>query len=330
MGIKIALAGNPNCGKTTMFNALTGANQYVGNWPGVTVEKKEGKLKGKRKNDDIIVTDLPGIYSLSPYTLEEVVSRDYILNDDPDVIIDLVDATNIERNLYLTTQLIETGVPIVETSALKQTGLDTLIETAIKVANKKEVDLPREIFSKEMEAAVADVKGVLPDTISEDKKRWYAVKFLENDSKVVESMNLSAAAKAAVDKDRKELETKDKLTTSDKIDRIVTNRILGIPIFIAVMFVVYYISVTTIGTIVTDWTNDTFVVAIQDIASKGLEAAGVSSVIEGLVVDGIIGGIGAVLGFVPVPFPFYPGRLWIYGTYCVRYGPCIQTLRTVW
>ena len=358
MGIKIALAGNPNCGKTTMFNALTGANQYVGNWPGVTVEKKEGKLKGKRKNDDIIVTDLPGIYSLSPYTLEEVVSRDYILNDDPDVIIDLVDATNIERNLYLTTQLIETGVPvvialnmtdllekrgikidtnrlsmlldcpIVETSALKQTGLDTLIETAIKVANKKEVDLPREIFSKEMEAAVADVKGVLPDTISEDKKRWYAVKFLENDSKVVESMNLSAAAKAAVDKDRKELETKhdddmesivtderykfiqkivettvkkgkDKLTTSDKIDRIVTNRILGIPIFIAVMFVVYYISVTTIGTIVKDWTNDTFVVAIQDIASKGLEAAGVSSVIEGLVVDGIIGGIGAVLGFVP-------------------------------
>jgi ferrous iron transport protein B len=218
--------------------------------------------------------------------------------------------------------------PIVETSALKQTGLDTLIETAIKVVNKKEVDLPREIFSKEMEAAVADVKGVLPDTISEDKKRWYAVKFLENDSKVVESMNLSAAAKAAVDKDRKELETKhdddmesivtderykfiqkivettvkkgkDKLTTSDKIDRIVTNRILGIPIFIAVMFVVYYISVTTIGTIVTDWTNDTFVVAVQDLASKGLEAAGVSSVIEGLVVDGIIGGIGAVLGFVP-------------------------------
>ena len=358
MGIKIALAGNPNCGKTTMFNALTGANQYVGNWPGVTVEKKEGKLKGKRKNDDIVVTDLPGIYSLSPYTLEEVVSRDYILNDDPDVIIDLVDATNIERNLYLTTQLIETGVPvvialnmtdllekrgikidtkrlsmlldcpIVETSALKQTGLDALVETAIKVANKKEVDLPREIFSKEMEAAVADVKGVLPDTISEDKKRWYAVKFLENDSKVVESMNLSAAAKSAVDKDRKELETKhdddmesivtderykfiqkivettvkkgkDKLTTSDKIDRIVTNRILGIPIFIAVMFIVYYISVTTIGTIVTDWTNDTFVGAIQDIASKGLEAAGVSSVIEGLVVDGIIGGIGAVLGFVP-------------------------------
>ena len=200
MAIKIALAGNPNCGKTTMFNALTGANQYVGNWPGVTVEKKEGKLKGHK---DVTIMDLPGIYSLSPYTLEEVVSRDYVLKENPDVIIDLVDATNIERNLYLTTQLIETGVPvvialnmtdllekrgikidtnrlsmlldcpIVETSALKQTGLDTLIETAIKVANKKEVDLPREIFSKEMEAAVADVKGVLPDTISEDKKRWY-------------------------------------------------------------------------------------------------------------------------------------------------------------
>ena len=358
MGIKIALAGNPNCGKTTMFNALTGANHYVGNWPGVTVEKKEGKLKGKRKNDDIIVTDLPGIYSLSPYTLEEVVSRDYILNDNPDVIIDLVDSTNIERNLYLATQLIETGVPvvialnmtdllekrgikidtkrlsmlldcpIVETSALKQTGLDALVETAIKVANKKEVDLPREIFSKELEEAITNVKGVLPDSISEDKKRWYAVKFLENDSKVVESMNLSAAAKAAVDKDRKDLETKhdddmesivtderykfiqkvvdttvkkgkDKLTTSDKIDRIVTNRILGIPIFIAVMFVVYYISVTTIGTIVTDWTNDTFVGAIQDIVSKGLESVGVNSVLEGLVVDGIIGGLGAVLGFVP-------------------------------
>ena len=358
MGIKIALAGNPNCGKTTMFNALTGANQYVGNWPGVTVEKKEGKLKGKRKNDDIIVTDLPGIYSLSPYTLEEVVSRDYILNDDPDVIIDLVDATNIERNLYLTTQLIETGVPvvialnmtdllekrgikidtnrlsmlldcpIVETSALKQTGLDTLIETAIKVANKKEVDLPREIFSKEMEAAVADVKGVLPDTISEDKKRWYAVKFLENDSKVVESMKLSGAAAQTVEAQRKALEKKhdddmesivtderykfiqkivsttvqkgkEKLTTSDKIDRIVTNRFLGIPIFMLVMWIVYYISVTTIGTFVTDWTNDTFVGAIQEVVGGFLENAGASDLILSLVVDGIIGGIGAVLGFVP-------------------------------
>ena len=358
MAIKIALAGNPNCGKTTMFNALTGANQYVGNWPGVTVEKKEGKLKSKKTKEEVIVTDLPGIYSMSPYTLEEVVSRDYVLKENPDVIIDLVDATNIERNLYLTTQLIETGVPVVialnmadllakrgikidvkrlsmlldcpiiETSALKGEGLDKLIDEAVKVAKKSEIDLPKDIFSAELEGAVAEVKSVLPSSVSEEKKRWYAVKFLENDSKVVESMNLSAAAKAAVDKDRKELETKhdddmesivtderykfiqkivettvkkgkDKLTTSDKIDRIVTNRILGIPIFIAVMFVVYYISVTTIGTIVTDWTNDTFVVAVQDLASKGLEAVGVSSVIEGLVVDGIIGGIGAVLGFVP-------------------------------
>ena len=358
MGIKIALAGNPNCGKTTMFNALTGANQYVGNWPGVTVEKKEGKLKGKRKNDDIVVTDLPGIYSLSPYTLEEVVSRDYILNDNPDVIIDLVDATNIERNLYLTTQLIETGVPvvialnmtdllekrgikidtkrlsmlldcpIVETSALKQTGLDALVETAIKVANKKEVDLPREIFSKEMEAAVADVKGVLPDTISEDKKRWYAIKFLENDEKVKESIKLSASAQSTVDSKRQAIEKKhdddmesivtderytfiqkivnttvkkgkDKLTVSDKIDRIVTNRILGIPIFIAIMWLVYYVSVTTVGTFVTDWTNDVFVVAIQDFASNILGSIGAGDMVMGLVVDGIIGGLGAVLGFVP-------------------------------
>ena len=213
MAIKIALAGNPNCGKTTMFNALTGANQYVGNWPGVTVEKKEGKLKGKKgKGEDIIVTDLPGIYSLSPYTLEEVVSRDYVLKENPDVIIDLVDATNIERNLYLTTQLIETGVPvvialnmadllakrgikidvkrlsmlldcpIVETSALKGEGLDKLIDEAVKVAKKSEIDLPKDIFSEELEGAVAEVKSVLPSSVSEEKKRWYAIKFLENDS----------------------------------------------------------------------------------------------------------------------------------------------------
>ena len=359
MAIKIALAGNPNCGKTTMFNALTGANQYVGNWPGVTVEKKEGKLKGKKgKGEDIIVTDLPGIYSLSPYTLEEVVSRDYVLKENPDVIIDLVDATNIERNLYLTTQLIETGVPVVialnmadllekrgikidtkrlsmlldcpiiETSALRGEGLDKLIDEAVKVAKSSKVDLPKEIFSKDMEAAIAEVKDVLPTSVTDDKKRWYAVKFLENDEKVKEAMKLSASGQSLVDTKRQELEkqhdddmesivtderykfiqkivnttvkkAKDKLTVSDKIDRIVTNRILGIPIFIAVMWLVYYVSVTTVGTFVTDWTNDVFVVAIQDFFSNILGSIGAGDMVTGLVVDGIIGGLGAVLGFVP-------------------------------
>lgn len=359
MAIKIALAGNPNCGKTTMFNALTGANQYVGNWPGVTVEKKEGRLKGKRgKGEDIIVTDLPGIYSMSPYTLEEVVSRDYILKENPDVIIDLVDATNIERNLYLTTQLIETGVPVVialnmadllekrgikidvkrlsmlldcpiiETSALKGEGLDKLIDEAVKTAKKSSVDLPKEIFSKEMEEAVSEVKKVLPESITEDKKRWYAVKFLENDEKVKEATKLSASAQSVVDSKRQALEKKhdddmesivtderytfiqkivnttvkkgkDKLTVSDKIDRIVTNRILGIPIFIAIMWLVYYVSVTTVGTFVTDWTNDVFVVAVQDFFSNILGSIGAGDMVQGLVVDGIIGGLGAVLGFVP-------------------------------
>ena len=359
MAIKIALAGNPNCGKTTMFNALTGANQYVGNWPGVTVEKKEGKLKGKKgKGEDIIVTDLPGIYSLSPYTLEEVVSRDYVLKENPDVIIDLVDATNIERNLYLTTQLIETGVPVVialnmadllekrgikidtkrlsmlldcpiiETSALRGEGLDKLIDEAVKVAKSSKVDLPKEIFSKDMEAAIDEVKGVLPTSVTDDKKRWYAVKFLENDEKVKEAMKLSASGQSLVDTKRQELEkqhyddmesivtderykfiqrivnttvkkAKHNLTVSDKIDRIVTNRILGIPIFVAVMWLVYYVSVTTVGTFVTDWTNDVFVVAIQDFFTNILTSIGAGDLVMGLVVDGIIGGLGAVLGFVP-------------------------------
>ena len=358
MDIKIALAGNPNCGKTTMFNALTGANQYVGNWPGVTVEKKEGKLKGKRKDENIIITDLPGIYSLSPYTLEEVVSRDYILNENPDVIINLVDATNIERNLYLTTQLIETGVPVVialnmadllkkrnikidikrlsmllncpiiETSALKQTGLDALIDEAVKVAHQKEVDLPKDIFSSELEKSIEEVEDQLPASIGLDKKRWYAIKLLENDSKVVERLKEKIANQAIIDHQRITLEKKhdadmesivtderyqfiqkvvsstvkkggEKLTISDKIDKIVTNRILGIPIFIAVMFIVYYVSVTTVGTWVTDWTNDVFVVAIQDAVGSFLTSIGTGDIVQGLVVDGIIGGLGAVLGFVP-------------------------------
>ena len=356
--LKLHLPETPNCGKTTMFNALTGANQYVGNWPGVTVEKKEGKLKSKKTKEEVIVTDLPGIYSMSPYTLEEVVSRDYVLKENPDVIIDLVDATNIERNLYLTTQLIETGVPVVialnmadllakrgikidvkrlsmlldcpiiETSALKGEGLDKLIDEAVKVAKKSEIDLPKDIFSAELEGAVAEVKSVLPSSVSEEKKRWYAVKFLENDSKVVESMKLSGAAAQTVEAQRRALEKKhdddmesivtderykfiqkivsttvqkgkEKLTTSDKIDRIVTNRFLGIPIFMLVMWIVYYVSVTTVGTFVTDWTNDVFVVAIQDAATSALSAIGAGDMVMGLVVDGIIGGLGAVLGFVP-------------------------------
>ena len=358
MAIRIALAGNPNCGKTTMFNALTGANQYVGNWPGVTVEKKEGKLKSKKVKEEVVVTDLPGIYSLSPYTLEEVVSRDYLLKENPDVIVDLVDATNIERNLYLTTQLIETGVPvvialnmadllekrgikidvarlsmlldcpIVETSALKGEGLDKLIDEAIKTAKKKEADLPKEIFNNDLEDAVSAAAEVLPSSIDANKKRWYAVKFLEKDSKVAESVKLTDSAAKKIEELRAGLEKshdddmesivtderykfiqkivgttvkkgKDKLTTSDKIDKIVTNRILGIPIFIAVMFVVYYISVTTIGTIVTDWTNDTFVGGIQEIVGGFLEGIGTNDVVTSLVVDGVIGGVGAVLGFVP-------------------------------
>lgn len=390
MSVKIALAGNPNCGKTTLFNALTGANQYVGNWPGVTVEKKEGKLNGYK---DVIITDLPGIYSLSPYTLEEVVSRDYLLKDDPDVIVNLVDATNIERNLYLTTQMIETGIPvvialnmadllakrgikidierlsmlldcpIVETSALKQTGLDKLIDEAVKVAKKKEVDLPKEIFSKELEAAVAEVESVLPADITENKKRWYAVKFLENDSKVVESTPLSASGKSVVENARKAIEeahdddmesivtderykfiqkvvgtavkkSGEKLTVSDKIDQIVTNRFLGIPIFMLVMWIVYYISVTTIGTFVTDWTNDTFVGAIQEVVGGFLENAGASDLILSLVVDGIIGRSGSSTWFRssdgdPVPVPVHPGRLRLHGTYRIRYGPCIPSLRSV-
>ena len=356
MGIKIALAGNPNCGKTTMFNALTGSNQYVGNWPGVTVEKKEGHLKYK-KGEDVIVTDLPGIYSLSPYTLEEVVSRDYILKENPDVIIDLVDATNIERNLYLTTQLIETGVPVVialnmsdllekrgiqvdverlsmllgckviKTSALKETGLKEVVDEAIKTAKKVDHKLPEAMFSSDVESAISSVRNQLVD-ISDYEKRWYAIKLLERDEKVIAEVKLSADDAKTVENTAKGLEEKldndtesiftderynyiqkvvsttvkkreEKLTVSDKIDRIVTNRILGIPIFIAIMWLVYYVSVTTVGTFVTDWTNDVFVVSIQDFLTGVLTSLGASELLIQLIVDGIVGGVGAVIGFAP-------------------------------
>ena len=355
MSVTIALAGNPNCGKTTMFNALTGANQYVGNWPGVTVEKKEGKLKNQK---DVTVTDLPGIYSLSPYTLEEVVSRDYLLKEKPDVIIDLVDATNIERNLYLATQLLEIGIPvvialnmvdllkknnihinvkglssalgcpIVETSALKGTGLKEVVDEAIKCANQHRVPSKQMEFPKAVEKAVNEIEGLVPVNISEENRRWYAVKLLERDSKVKEGLNLPASAQSRIEEIASELEKAEdddtesivtdgryqyiqkvvsanvkrsgnKMTVSDKIDRIVTNRILGLPIFILTMFIVYYVSVTTVGTMVTDWTNDSFVGGIQGVVSDGLGNAGVADWLVSLVSDGIIGGLGAVLGFVP-------------------------------
>lgn len=355
MSVTIALAGNPNCGKTTMFNALTGANQYVGNWPGVTVEKKEGKLKNKK---DVTVTDLPGIYSLSPYTLEEVVSRDYLLKEKPDVIIDLVDATNIERNLYLATQLLEIGIPvvialnmvdllkknnihinvkglssalgcpIVETSALKGTGLKEVVDEAIKCANQHRVLSKQMEFPKAVEKAVNEIEGLVPANISEENRRWYAVKLLERDSKVKEGLNLPVSAQSRIEEIASELEKAEdddtesivtdgryqyiqkvvsanvkrsgnKMTVSDKIDRIVTNRILGLPIFILTMFIVYYVSVTTVGTMVTDWTNDSFVGTIQSVVSDGLGNAGVADWLVSLVSDGIIGGLGAVLGFVP-------------------------------
>lgn len=358
MAIKIALAGNPNCGKTTMFNAMTGANQYVGNWPGVTVEKKEGRLRGKHKKDDVIVTDLPGIYSLSPYTLEEVVSRDYLLRENPDVIVNLVDATNIERNLYLTTQLIETGIPVVvalnmadlikkrgikidaarlstllgcsvvETSALRSQGLEQLADEAIRACGQNNSTLSKQVFSQTIEDAIHQLEVLLPVHIPAHEKRWYAIKVLEKDSKVMETLSVSAELKAKAETLRTSLESdldsdiesiitderyafiqklvqatvkkpNMKMTVSDKIDKIVTNRFLGIPIFALVMIVVYGVSVTTVGTLVTDWTNDVFVVAIQDFVARILEVIGAGTIVSSLVVDGVIGGIGAVLGFVP-------------------------------
>ncbi|MDD7698534.1 MAG: ferrous iron transport protein B, partial [Spirochaetia bacterium] len=354
MSIKIALAGNPNCGKTTMFNGLTGSNQYVGNWPGVTVEKKEGKLKG---NKDVTITDLPGIYSLSPYTMEEVVSRDYLIKDKPDAILDVVDSTNIERNLYLTTQLLELdspvvialnmidvlkkkgdkidvqklsdelGVSIVETSALKEKGIKEAALKAVETAGntKKENKVK---FSSEVEKAILEVEEKLPKDISSNLFRWYAIKLIERDKVVLENINLSDAEKKSVEEIISGLEKKfdddsesiitnerynfitdiikrcvkkssEKLTASDKIDKIVTNKWLGIPIFLVVMWAIYFISVTTVGTWMTDWANDSLVAGIQDGVAGWLEGLGAHEVLIDCIVNGIIGGLGAILGFVP-------------------------------
>ena len=344
MAIRIALAGNPNCGKTTMFNNLTGSNQYVGNWPGVTVEKKEGKLKGKK---DIIITDLPGIYSLSPYTLEEVVSRDYLINERPDAIINLVDATNLERNLYLTTQLLELGIPVVialnmmdlavksgdkidekklaaafgcevvATSALKGEGLTEVVDRAVRLANARTIQAPKHEFSREVEGYLADIADLLPNSVPDHLARWYSIKLFEQDEKVLGTTPLSADsskriveivkdAEKQMDDDAEKIITgclkksRRGMTVSDKIDRIVTNRILALPIFVAVMFVVYYVSVTSLGTVVTDFTNDTLFGAWIQPAVQGLmETAGASEWLVSLVVDGIIGGLAAPIGFAP-------------------------------
>ena len=355
MSIKIALAGNPNCGKTTMFNALTGSNQYVGNWPGVTVEKKEGKLKGQK---DVIITDLPGIYSLSPYTSEEVVSRDYLAGSEPSAVLNIVDATNIERNLYLTTQIMELGKPVVlalnmmdvlkkngdvidtkklseklgckiiETSALKGTGIQEAAQNAINAAEQAKPVFTAK-FSSEVEKAIDEMMAVVPSSVAENLKRWYAIKLIERDSVVLENLKLSDSDRAKAESIAVSLETKldddtesiitnerynyitdllkgclkksgSKLTTSDKIDRIVTNRFLGIPIFLCVMWFVYYLSISTVGTFMTDWTNDTlFGEWLQGGVEGFLTNAGANPVLIDCIVNGIIGGVGSVLGFVP-------------------------------
>ena len=354
MAVKIALAGNPNCGKTTLFNALTGSNQFVGNWPGVTVEKKEGKLKGHK---DVTIMDLPGIYSLSPYTLEEVVARNYLIGERPDAIINIVDGTNIERNLYLSTQIMELGIPVimavnmvdilektgekvhidklsqklgcevVEISALKGTGITKAAEKAVALAQQKGVVTPVHEFSKEVEDVIHEVEAKLGSSVDEAQKRFFAIKLLERDDKIGEQMksipDVSYEIKKledAFDDDTESIITNEryvyissiigecvtkpknsqKLSTSDKIDRVVTNRWAAIPIFAVVMFLVYYVSVTTVGAILTDWTNDTlFGEWIIPGAQSLLENAGCAAWLTGLIVDGIISGVGAVLGFVP-------------------------------
>lgn len=351
MGVRIALAGNPNSGKTTLFNALTGSNQFVGNWPGVTVEKKEGKL---RDNKEVTVMDLPGIYSLSPYTLEEVVARNYLITERPDVILNIVDGTNLERNLYLTTQLMELGIPvvmainmmdvvkksgdqintkklaeklgceIVSISALKGEGVKEAAAKAVKLAEKK-ASAPVHEFAAEVESVLDEIETVLTN-VPEEQKRFYAIKLFERDDKIQEQLkqapdveNIVAAAEKAFDDDAESIITneryayissvigdclkkanKEKLTTSDKIDRVVTNRWLALPVFAVVMWIVYYVSVTTVGTFVTDWTND---VLFGEIIPPAIESFLVSincaDWLQGLILDGIVAGVGAVLGFVP-------------------------------
>lgn len=358
MEYKIALAGNPNCGKTTMFNDLTGSSQYVGNWPGVTVEKKEGKLKA---NKQAIIQDLPGIYSLSPYTLEEVVSRNYLVTQHPDAMINIVDASNLERNLYLTTQLLEIGVPmvialnmmdlvrkngdkidvaklsqalgcqIIETSALKGEGSAEVAKAALTLAQRKSLAPKPLSFDPKLEETLAMIQKQIAGSCDPNNLRWFAIKLFERDEKAMEQLNLSAAVLDQIEALRQEAErefdddaesiitheryqaisrilktcyqkqqTKQRLTTSDKIDKIVTNRILALPIFALVMFVVYYLSISTVGTMMTDWVNDVLFTEIIPPAVEGwLTAANTAPWLQSLVLDGIIAGVGAVLGFLP-------------------------------
>ena len=388
MPIRIALAGNPNCGKTTLFNALTGSNQFVGNWPGVTVEKKEGKLK---KHDDVTITDLPGIYSLSPYTLEEVVARNYLIGERPDAILNIVDGTNLERNLYLTTQLTELGIPVViainmmdvvekngdkinieelsrelkcrvmNISALKGMNIEDAAQAAIEAAKGKKT-VPHHNFSGAVEHAIAHIEEAAVHDMPAEQQRWYAIKIFERDEKALEALNIPenvmahieediAAAEEELDDDSESIITNERyiyiasimkgcckkrnagqMTVSDKIDRVVTNRFAALPIFAVIMFLVYYISITTVGTLVTDWANDgvfgdgwhlfgigaseyeaaleldenadpseygVWVTGIPVLAESGLDAVGCADWLKSLILDGIIGGVGSVLGFVP-------------------------------
>ncbi|MBB1532645.1 MAG: ferrous iron transport protein B, partial [Mogibacterium sp.] len=358
MSLKIALAGNPNCGKTTLFNALTGSAQYVGNWPGVTVEKKDGKLRGHK---DVIVQDLPGIYSLSPYTLEEVVTRNYLVNEKPDAIINIIDGTNLERNLYLTTQLLELNIPVViavnmmdlvekngdtinldklseelgcavlPISALKGSGSKELINKALEIAEAHQPGELPHVFNGSVEHAIAHIEESIEKIVSKENLRWYAIKLFERDEKIVEELALDAElskhieehiadCEAELDDDAESIvinqryayinkvapkamtkkANHEKLSTSDKIDRIVTNRLLALPIFVAIMYLVYWLAISKIGTPLTDWANDTlFAQWIIPGAKKGLESLGASGWVVSLVVDGVINGVGSVLGFTP-------------------------------